>query len=463
MFNTLVIVESSDLSNNNLTGDVPNNGSFQLFTTDSFKNNPHLNKKSTPQKKTSPTSLQQTTSDNIATGAIAGGAAIGVMLLFAAPIIALAYWGRRKQRNNFMDVPVEEDFKVELGQLKQFSLRELQYATGNFNDGNILGKGGSGKVYKGRLTDGSLVAIKRLKKECTQGEKLRFLDELKIISMALHRNLLRLRGFCMTSTERLLVYPFMVNGSLASCLQERPKSKPPLKWLIRKRIALGVARGLAYLHDHCDPKIIHRDIKAANVLVDEDFEPVVADFGLVKFMNDQNTHVTTAVLGTIGHIAPEYLATGKFTEKSDVFGYGVMLLELITGQKAYNLARLADNDDLMLLHWVKKLLKDKRLEPIVDADLKRNYEEEEVEQLIQVALLCTQDTALKRPMMSEVVEMLEGNGLAEKWDQWQKEEMTPEKFNDYSHQYMPWILIDSTSCIPPSELSGPRSLNGLST
>ncbi|KAJ0790653.1 putative transferase, protein kinase RLK-Pelle-LRR-II family [Helianthus annuus] len=149
-----------------------------------------------------------------------------------------------------------------------------------------------------------------------------------MISMAVHRNLLQLRGFCMTPTERLLVYPYMANGS---------------------------ARGLSYLHDHCDPKIIHRDVKAANILLDEEFEAVVGDFGLAKLMDYKDTHVTTAVRGTIGHIAPEYLSTGKSSEKTDVFGYGIMLLELITGQRAFDLARLANDDDVMLLDWVSIL------------------------------------------------------------------------------------------------------------
>lgn len=133
---------------------------------------------------------------------------------------------------------------------------------------------------------------------------------------------------------------------------ERSESQLPLEWGVRQRIALGSARGLSYLHDHCDPKIIHRDVKAANILLDEEFEAVVGDFGLAKLMDYKDTHVTTAVRGTIGHIAPEYLSTGKSSEKTDCFGYGVMLLELITGQRAFDLARLANDDDVMLLDWV---------------------------------------------------------------------------------------------------------------
>ncbi|GAV78043.1 Pkinase domain-containing protein/LRR_1 domain-containing protein/LRR_6 domain-containing protein, partial [Cephalotus follicularis] len=442
-----------DLSNNLLTGDIPVNGSFSLFTPISFKNN-KLNSLPVPPPPPSISPTQTAPSGNSATGAIAGGVAAGAALLFAAPAIALAWWRRRRPEDHFFDVPAEEDPEVHLGQLKRFSLRELQVATDSFSNKNILGRGGFGKVYKGRLADGSLVAVKRLKEERTQGGELQFQTEVEMISMAVHRNLLRLRGFCMTPTERLLVYPFMFNGSVASCLRERPENQPALDWPIRKRIALGAARGLAYLHDHCDPKIIHRDVKAANILLDEEFEAVVGDFGLAKLMDYKDTHVTTAVRGTIGHIAPEYLSTGKSSEKTDVFGYGVMLLELITGQRAFDLARLANDDDVMLLDWVKGLLREKKLETLVDADLQGNYVDEEVEQLIQVALLCTQGTAVERPKMSEVVRMLEGDGLAEKWEEWQKEEIRQE-VNHAHHPNTNWI-IDCTSDILPDELSGPR-------
>ncbi|CAN6478237.1 unnamed protein product [Victoria cruziana] len=343
-----------DLSNNNLSGEVPSNGSFQLFTPISFANNPDLKPPpaSPPPPLNSSPSTSSPGSSISSMGAIAGGVAAGAALLFAAPAIGFAWWRRRKPQELFFDVPAEEDPEVHLGQLKRFSLRELQVATDGFSNKNILGRGGFGKVYKGRLADGTLVAVKRLKEERTPGGELQFQTEVELISMAVHRNLLRLKGFCMTPTERLLVYPFMANGSVASCLRERPPSHPPLDWPTRRRIALGASRGLSYLHDHCDPKIIHRDVKAANILLDEVFEAVVGDFGLAKLMDYKDTHVTTAVRGTIGHIAPEYLSTGKSSEKTDVFGYGIMLLELITGQRAFDLARLANDDDVMLLDWV---------------------------------------------------------------------------------------------------------------
>ncbi|XP_062099113.1 BRASSINOSTEROID INSENSITIVE 1-associated receptor kinase 1-like isoform X2 [Humulus lupulus] len=384
---------------------------------------------------------------------IAGGVAAGAALIFAVSAIALTWYWRRKLQDHFFDVPAEHP-EVLLGQLKRFSLRELQVATDNYSNKNIIGRGGFGKVYKGHLADGSLVAVKRLKEECTQGGELQFQRELEMISIARHRNLLRLRGFCLTLTERLLVYPYMANGSVASCLRECPGSQSPLDWEIRKRISLGSARGLAYLHNECDPKIIHRDVKAANILLDEEFEAVVGDFGLAKLMDHKDTHVTTAVRGTVGHIAPEYLSTGKSSEKTDVFGYGVMLLELITGQSAFDLARLA-NDDVMLFDWVKGLWNDQKLETLVDANLQGNYVNEEVEQLIQVALLCTQGTAGEQPKMSEVVRMLEGDGLAERWEDWQKMELFRQDFHPTHHPNTRWI-VNSTSHIPPDELSGPR-------
>nr|AKJ80192.1 somatic embryogenesis receptor-like protein kinase [Anthurium andraeanum] len=454
-----------DLSNNGLSGVVPSNGSFSLFTPISFSNNPLLcgpgaakpcpgSPPFSPPPLVPQATVPSPGSSASSTGAIAGGVAAGAALLFAAPAIGFAWWRRRKPQENFFDVPAEEDPEVHLGQLKRFSLRELQVATDSFSNKNILGRGGFGKVYKGRLADGSLVAVKRLKEERTPGGELQFQTEVEMISMAVHRNLLRLRGFCMTPTERLLVYPYMKNGSVASRLRERSSTEPPLDWSTRKGVALGSARGLSYLHDHCDPKIIHRDVKAANILLDEEFEAVVGDFGLAKLMDYKDTHVTTAVRGTIGHIAPEYLSTGKSSEKTDVFGYGITLLELITGQRAFDLARLANDDDVMLLDWVKGLLKEKKLDMLVDPDLP-SYLEAEVEQLIRVALLCTQGSPTERPKMSEVVRMQEGDGLAERWEEWQRVEVRHEA-ELAPHRNSEWNIEDSTYNLPAVELSGPR-------
>ncbi|KHN39206.1 BRASSINOSTEROID INSENSITIVE 1-associated receptor kinase 1 [Glycine soja] len=449
---TINSLQVLDLSNNNLTGDVPVNGSFSIFTPISFNNNPFLNKTipvtpaATPQQNPSGNGIK-------AIGVIAGGVAVGAALLFASPVIALVYWNRRKPLDDYFDVAAEEDPEVSLGQLKKFSLPELRIATDNFSNKNILGKGGFGKVYKGRLTNGDDVAVKRLNPESIRGDDKQFQIEVDMISMAVHRNLLRLIGFCMTSSERLLVYPLMANGSVESRLREPSESQPPLDWPKRKNIALGAARGLAYLHDHCDPKIIHRDVKAANILLDEEFEAVVGDFGLARIMDYKNTHVTTAICGTQGHIAPEYMTTGRSSEKTDVFGYGMMLLELITGQRAFDLARLARDEDAMLLEWVKVLVKDKELETLLDPNLLGNRYIEEVEELIQVALICTQKSPYERPKMSEVVRMLEGEGLEEKWDEWLN--MT-EDIQNFTFNLCTPTPNDSNPNIQPDVLSGPR-------
>ncbi|CDY39690.1 BnaA04g14070D [Brassica napus] len=461
-----------DVSNNRLTGDVLLTGSFSQFTAVRFPPCPYFaNNNNLRLLPAPPSEVALDLKTVIAlshflkrfTWLINQGFfplkklfnASAAVVIFSGGAIALAWWLRSRPHDSFFDVIGEEDPEVHLGQLRRFSLRELLVATNDFSYKNLLGRGGFGKVYKGRLADGSLVAVKRLKEERTKGVELQFQTEVVMISMAVRRNLLRLRGFCMTPTERLLVYPYMANGSVASCLRERPRGNAALDWAKRKHIALGAAKGLAYLHDHCDQKIIHRDVKAANILLDEQFEAVVGDFGLAKLMNYNDSHVTTDVRGTIGHIAPEYLSTGKSSVKTDVFGYGVMLLELITGQKALDLARLATDDDNMLLDWVKEVLKEEKLESLVDAELEGNYVDKEVEELIEMVLLCTQSSSLKRPSMAEVVRMLEGDGLAEKWEEWQKKEMLTTDFN-YPQAYINGFVPESISHIDNDYLSGPR-------
>ncbi|KAA3488521.1 BRASSINOSTEROID INSENSITIVE 1-associated receptor kinase 1-like [Gossypium australe] len=472
---TIHTLQVLDLSNNRLEGNIPINGSFLVFT-------------------------PMSDSGGVGGGGGAVPVIVGVVPIavfsVSAPVIIYVLWRNRKRQHLSINRPAKRP-EFNLGQLKWFSLRELQEATDFFSEKNVVGSGGSGRVYKGRLDDGSVVAIKRLKQRRTQGGLQQFQTEVEMVSMAVHRNLLRLRGFCLTPTERLLVYPFMLNGSVRSCLRERPESQAPLDWGVRKRIALGAARGLEYLHDHCNPKIIHRDLKAADILLDENFDAVVGGFGLAKLMDYKDTHVITAVRGTIGHIAPEYLSSGRASEKTDVFGYGIMLLELITGQKAVDIARFANDDDVMLLDWicavflsveiiifllhlvgqkqdarntiaeihnfnlvamltfqVEGLLKEKKLETLVDSDLQGNYIKEEVEQLMQVALLCTQSTPMGRPKMGEVVRMVEGDGLAERWEDWQKRKMFNQEFNNTHHPNVKWFIPDSTSRILPDELSG---------
>ncbi|KAJ4761194.1 BRI1-associated receptor kinase [Rhynchospora pubera] len=419
-----------DLSFNNLSGPLP------LFPASTFNivGNPLIcgNNSKKEQCSTIPTPitlpfLLDSSQKRMKTEklAVALGTSLGScsLLLFS---LALFLWRRKKQRHQSIlgisereDEEVATDTAIRLGNLRHFSLRELQNATDNFNPKNILGKGGFGNVYKARLSDGSVVAVKRLKDAGASGEA-QFKTEVEMISLAVHRNLLRLVGFCASGGERLLVYPYMPNGSVAS----RLRGKPPLDWNARKRIAVGTARGLQYLHEQCDPKIIHRDVKAANILLDAQCEAVVGDFGLAKLLDHGDSHVTTAVRGTVGHIAPEYLSTGQSSDKTDVFGFGILLLELVTGQRAIQVVKgEADAGQSgnvhhkgFMLDWVRKAHQEKRLDLLVDPDIGPSYDIIEVSEMVQVALLCTQYLPSHRPKMSDVVRMLEGDGLVDKWE-----------------------------------------------
>ncbi|KAL6539662.1 hypothetical protein OROHE_011433 [Orobanche hederae] len=406
-----------DLSFNNLSGPVP------TFPTKTFNilGNPricgnHSSEKCSGLTMASPHSFYiNPSSDRTKSKKLA--VALGVSLsLISILVILFGYllWKRTKKTKqsilNFTDHHEEDLGLARLGNLRNFTFKELQHATDCFSSKNILGAGGFGNVYRGKLGDGTLVAVKRLKDLTATTGELQFRTELGMISLAVHRNLLRIVGYCATPNERLLVYPFMSNGSVAS----RLRGKPALDWQTRKRIAIGAARGLLYLHEQCDPKIIHRDVKAANVLLDDYLEAVVGDFGLAKQLDHAESHVTTVVRGTVGHIAPEYLSTGQSSEKTDVFGFGILLLELITGMRALEFGKSVNRKGAML-EWVKKIPKEKKIELLVDGELGTNYDQVEIGEMLQVAILCTQYLPAHRPKMSEVVRMLEGDGLAEKW------------------------------------------------
>ncbi|KAF0903563.1 hypothetical protein E2562_027986 [Oryza meyeriana var. granulata] len=458
---TIQNLEVLDLSHNNLSGIIPTSGSFSRFTPISFTDNPFTFKNSSDSpSNNSATTAPSARSSASNIGAIAGGAAAGAAMLFAAPIVVFAWWWRRKPHDQFFDLLDEETPEIHLGQLRRFTLRELQVATDNFSPNNLLGRGGFGKVYKGRLLDGSLIAIKRLNEDRIGTGERQFLMEVEIISMAVHQNLLRLQGYCMTPTERLLVYPYMENKSLETRLRECSDSQPPLDWPTRRKIALGSARGLSYLHEGCYPKIIHRDVKAANILLDEKLEAVVGDFGLARIMDYKVSHVVTGVMGTLGHIPMEYLTAGRTSDKTDVFGYGIMLFELISGRRGFDLVGLANEENARVHDWVKKLLEEDRLEVLIDPNLKEIYDggeqgvPEEVRLLVQIALLCTQESAPNRPRMSTVVTMLEDDGIAEHWDAWQRKTMVQASLQ--GGQGVSEARNDSVANLPPDTLSGPR-------
>ncbi|XP_030464653.1 proline-rich receptor-like protein kinase PERK1 isoform X2 [Syzygium oleosum] len=289
-----------------------------------------------------------------------------------------------------------------------FSYEELKIATDGFSNFNLLGQGGFGYVHKGVLSSGKVVAIKQLKAGSGQGER-EFQAEVEIISRIHHRHLVTLVGYCISGAQRILVYEFVPNNTLEFHLHG--KDRPTMAWPMRMKIALGSARGLAYLHEDCSPKIFHRDIKASNILLDFNFEAKVADFGLAKSAFDTDTHISTRVMGTFGYLAPEYASSGKLTEKSDVFSFGVVLLELITGRRPVDKTRPFVEDSMV--DWARPLLtqalEDGKFDAIVDPKLHKDYDSEEMSRMIACAAACVRHSARHRPRMTQVVRALEGN------------------------------------------------------
>ncbi|PIN19255.1 Serine/threonine protein kinase [Handroanthus impetiginosus] len=267
-------------------------------------------------------------------------------------------------------------------------------------------KGGFGFVHKGVLPNGKEVAIKQLKAGSGQGER-EFQAEVEIISRVHHKHLVSLAGYYITGTQRMLVYEFVPNDTLEFHLHG--KGRPVMNWSTRLKIALGAAKGFAYLHEDCHPKIIHRDIKSSNILLDFNFEAKVADFGLAKFTSDADTHVSTRVMGTFGYLAPEYASSGKLTEKSDVFSFGVMLLELITGRRPVDKNQSFVNDSLV--EWARPLLtqalEDGNFDTIVDQRIKNDDNQNEMARMVACAAACVRHSAKRRPRMNQVMKALE--------------------------------------------------------
>ncbi|XP_050204028.1 receptor-like cytosolic serine/threonine-protein kinase RBK2 [Mercurialis annua] len=283
---------------------------------------------------------------------------------------------------------------------QSFTLSELQAATNNFSQDNLIGKGGYAEVYKGCLKNGRLVAIKRLTRGTVDEIIGDFLSEMGIMAHVNHTNTAKLIGYGIEGGMHL-VLELSPHGSLASVLYG---SKETLKWNLRYKIAIGTAEGLRYLHEDCQRRIIHRDIKAANILLTEDFEPQICDFGLAKWLPEHWTHhIVSKFEGTFGYLAPEYLMHGIVDEKTDVFAFGVLLLELVTGRRAL------DYSQLSLVLWAKPLLKKNEIRELVDPALGNDYNAPEMHFMLLAASLCIQRSSLRRPQMAQVVQILNGN------------------------------------------------------
>ncbi|KAF9665795.1 hypothetical protein SADUNF_Sadunf16G0160800 [Salix dunnii] len=328
----------------------------------------------------------------------------GIGLLLLATVIQFLWF---KLHTKPTAVPREDDILGELRGPVNYSFNELKSATKNFSEEYKLGQGGFGEVYKGVLKNERVVAVKKLAISQSHRVKAEFEKEVKIIGNVHHRNLTRLLGCCSNGPELLLVYEYMANSSLDNFLFGDKKGS--LSWKQRFDIILGTARGLSYLHEDFHFCIIHRDIKASNILLDDDFQPKIADFGLARYLPESHSHLTTGFAGTLGYTAPEYAIYGQLSEKVDIYSYGVVVLEIISGQKCSQASEDPDSDYLLKRAW-RLYEGDMHLE-LVDGSMNPDeYETETMKKIIEIALMCTQSKVSVRPSMSEIVALLRNEG-----------------------------------------------------
>ncbi|KAM3217518.1 putative serine/threonine-protein kinase isoform X1 [Capsicum annuum] len=301
------------------------------------------------------------------------------------------------------------------GQISQnfmvYSYNYLKAATQGFKASNKIGEGGFGSVYKGKLQDGNFMAVKVLsvELESMRGER-EFVSEIAALSYIKHENLVNLKGCCVDEAHRLLVYDYMENKSLAlTFLAGGEQNRSKFTWTLRKEVSIGIAKGLSYLHEEVTPHVVHRDIKASNILLDEKFIPKIADFGLARLFSENMSHISTRVAGTLGYLSPEYAISGHLTRKSDVYSFGVVLLEIVSGSPvvAFDITR----GEHFLVNKAWEMYNADQLLELVDPVLDRELlNDDEAVRFLKVGLLCVQESASLRPKMSMVIKMLSRDG-----------------------------------------------------
>ncbi|KAK3447083.1 hypothetical protein EUGRSUZ_A02679 [Eucalyptus grandis] len=326
-----------------------------------------------------------------------------VMVVLIGLLCTLLYYNVHRRR--LLRKAMESSLLTLSGAPMNFTYRDLQIRTSNFSQ--LIGTGGFGRVYKGSLADGTLVAVKKLDRVLPHGEK-EFITEVNTIGSMHHMNLVRLCGYCSEESHRLLVYEFMKNGSLDKWIFPSFSLRDRLlDWQTRFQIAIGMAQGIAYFHEQCRNRIIHCDIKPENILLDENFCPKVSDFGLAKLMGREHSHVMTMVRGTRGYLAPEWVSNRPITVKADVYRYGMLLLEIVGGRR--NLDMSLDAEDFFYPGWAFKEMTKGTPIKVADRRLEGAVQEEELIRALRVAFWCIQDEVFMRPTMGEVVRMLEGS------------------------------------------------------
>ncbi|KAF3434940.1 hypothetical protein FNV43_RR22027 [Rhamnella rubrinervis] len=295
--------------------------------------------------------------------------------------------------------------------ISKMRLSDLMKATNNFNKENIIGSGRTGTMYKAVLDDGTSLMVKRLQE--SQHSEKEFLSEMATLGSVKHRNLVPLLGFCVAKRERLLVYKNMPNGFLHDRLHLVDDDGKGMDWPTRLKIGIHTAKGFAWLHHNCNPRIIHRNISSKCILLDADFEPKISDFGLARLMNPVDTHLSTFVngeFGDLGYVAPEYSRTLVATPKGDVYSFGVVLLELVTGERPTNVVKAPENFKGNLVDWILQLSGNSQLHEAIDKSLVGKGVDGELFQFLKVACNCVSPTPTERPTMFEVYQLLRAIG-----------------------------------------------------
>ncbi|XP_048612374.1 cysteine-rich receptor-like protein kinase 17 isoform X1 [Brassica napus] len=353
---------------------------------------------SSPHSEADLTSKTKTKDKGFSGGKIAA-TVIVVFVAIIVSVVGIAIIKRRKRKQD-IELPTES---------VQFDLKTIEAATNNFSEHNKLGEGGFGEVYKGMLMNGTEVAVKRLSKTSGQGE-VEFKNEVVVVAKLQHRNLVRLLGFSLHGEEKLLVYEFVPNQSLDYFLFD-PSKRVQLNWTVRRNIVVGITRGVLYLHQDSRLKIIHRDLKASNILLDAHMNPKIADFGMARIFGvDQTVANTARVVGTFGYMPPEYVTHGQFSTKSDVYSFGVLILEIISGRKNssfYQMDGLVNN----LVTYVWRLWENESLIELVDNGIKEDCKRDEVIRYIHIGMLCVQENPVDRPTLSTIYQMLTNSSV----------------------------------------------------
>ncbi|XVF17110.1 hypothetical protein REPUB_Repub10bG0090400 [Reevesia pubescens] len=437
----ITMLSEINLSNNFLSGMIPEMGQLETFPAIAFQNNSGLCGVPLPRCGTDQAagSNSEHQKSHRKQASLAGSVAMGLLFslfcIFGFIIAIVETKKRRKKKDSSLDVYMDshshsgtantswkltgarEALSINLATfekpLRKLTFADLLEATNGFHNDSLIGSGGFGDVYKAQLKDGSIVAIKKLIHISGQGDR-EFTAEMETIGKIKHRNLVPLLGYCKVGEERLLVYEYMRYGSLDDVLHDQKKVGIKLNWAARRKIAIGAARGLAFLHHNCIPHIIHRDMKSSNVLVDENLEARVSDFGMARLMSAMDTHLSVSTLaGTPGYVPPEYYQSFRCSTKGDVYSYGVVLLELLTGKRPTDSADFGDNN---LVGWVKQHAK-LRISDVFDPEIMKEDPSLEIELLqhLKVACACLDDRPWKRPTMIQVMAMFKeiqaGSGL----------------------------------------------------